>query len=280
MSQRKSILFCYAHPDDEIGVVSLANRYMREQGAYTTLICTTNGDVGTVDAEHMKGYASIAELRLAEFTCATEAAGFNEVITFGYRDSGMMGTADNEHPESSWQAPLEVITERVVEVMRRVRPQVVMTFNTFGAYGHPDHIKINQATVAAFQRLQSEPEHPEKLYYSTGPSRLFHIGIWVMRLLGRDPHKSGRNRDVDLVAAVEATTPVTTKVTASRYLDLTWKALDCYPSQIHLPPLARRFRRLAGTLFQGTAALSRVSPPWERGEKIEHDLFENLPDIR
>jgi LmbE family N-acetylglucosaminyl deacetylase len=166
MSQRKSILFCYAHPDDEIGIVSLANRYMREEGAYTTLICTTNGDVGTVEPEHMKGYASIADLRLAEFACATEAAGFNEVIAFGYRDSGMMGTPDNEHPESSWQAPLEVITEKVVEVMRRVRPQVVMTFNTFGAYGHPDHIKINQAAVAAFRQLQSEPEHPEKLYYS------------------------------------------------------------------------------------------------------------------
>jgi LmbE family N-acetylglucosaminyl deacetylase len=276
ISQRKSILFCYAHPDDEIGIVSLANRYMREEGAYTTLICTTNGDVGTVDAEHMKGYDSIAELRLAEFTCAMEAAGFNEVITFGYRDSGMMGTSDNEHPESSWQAPLEVITERVVEVMRRVRPQVVMTFNTFGAYGHPDHIKINQATVAAFQRLQSEPEHPEKLYYSTGPSRLFHIGIWVMRVLGRDPHKSGRNHDVDLVAAVEATTPVTTKVDAAKYLDLTWKALDCYPSQIQLPPIARRFRRLAGTLFQGRVALSRVSPPWGRDEKVERDLFENI----
>ena len=276
MSQRKSILFCYAHPDDEIGIVSLANRYMREEGAYTTLICTTNGDVGTVDEEHMKGYASISELRLAEFACATQAAGFNEVVTFGYRDSGMMGTPDNEHPESSWQVPLEVITERVVEVMRRVRPQVVMTFNTFGAYGHPDHIKINQATVAAFHRLQSEPEHPEKLYYSTGPSRLFHLGIWIMRLLGRDPRTSGRNHDVDLVAAVEATTPVTTKVDASKYLDPTWKALDCYPSQIQLPPIARRFRRLAGTLFQGTVALSRVSPAWERGKNIERDLFENI----
>jgi LmbE family N-acetylglucosaminyl deacetylase len=54
MSRRKSILFCYAHPDDEIGIISLANRYMSEEGAYTTLICTTNGDVGTVDPEHMK----------------------------------------------------------------------------------------------------------------------------------------------------------------------------------------------------------------------------------
>jgi LmbE family N-acetylglucosaminyl deacetylase len=257
-------------------MVSLANRYMREEGAYTTLICTTNGDVGTVDPEYMKGYTSIADLRLAEFACATEAAGFNEVVTLGYRDSGMMGTPDNDHPESSWTTPLEVITGQIVEVMRRVRPQVVMTFNSFGAYGHPDHIKINQATLAAFQSLQSEPEHPEKLYYATGPNQLFRIGIWMMRLLGRDPQKAGRNHDVNLVAAVEATTPVTTKVAVARYIDLTWKALDCYPSQIQLPPIARRFRRLAGTLFQRSVALSRVSPVWRRGEKIERDLFENI----
>jgi len=149
----KSILFCYAHPDDEIGIVALANRYMREESARTTLICTTNGDVGTVDPEHLQGYTSIAELRLAELACATQAAGFDEVVTFDYRDSGMMGSPDNEDPNCSWQAPLESVTERVIEVMRRVRPQVVITFNTFGAYGHPDHIKINQATLAAFAKL-------------------------------------------------------------------------------------------------------------------------------
>jgi LmbE family N-acetylglucosaminyl deacetylase len=272
----KSILFCYAHPDDEIGIIALANRYMREEGARTTLICTTNGDVGTVDPEHMQSYASIAELRLAELACATKAAGFNEVVTFDYRDSGMMGTADNDHPECSWQAPLEVVTQRVVEVMRRVRPQVAITFNTFGAYGHPDHIKINQATLAAFQQLQSEPDHPQKLYYATGPGRLFRIGVTIMRLRGQDPRKGGRNKDVDLVAALEAITPVTTKIKAAKYLDPTWKALNCYGSQIQLPPIARRFRKLLGPLLQGTTALSRVYPAWHPGERIERDLFENV----
>ncbi len=272
----KSILFCYAHPDDEIGIVSLANRYMQEEGARTTLICTTNGDVGTVDPEHMQGYASIAELRLAELACATKAAGFHEVVAFGYRDSGMMGSTDNDHPDCSWQAPLEVVTQRVVEVMRQARPQVVITFNTFGAYGHPDHIKINQATLAAFQQLQSEAEHPQKLYYASGPNRLFRVGITIMRLRGQDPRKGGRNKDVDLVAALEATTPVTTKIRAAKYLDPTWKALECYRSQIQLPPIARRFRKLLGRVLQATASLSRVYPEWRPGEKIERDLFENV----
>jgi LmbE family N-acetylglucosaminyl deacetylase len=276
MTARKSILFCYAHPDDEIGIVALANRYMREEGAHTTLLCTTYGDVGTVDLVHMQSYASIAELRSAEFACATKAAGFDEVVTFGYRDSGMMGSADNEHPDSFWQAPLDVVTQRVVEVMRRVSPQVVITFNTFGAYGHPDHIKINQATLAAFQHMQSELEHPQKLYYASGPSRLFRIGIVLMRLRGQDPRKGGRNKDMDYVAALEATPRVTTTIRAGRYLEPTWEALECYASQIQLPPGARRFRKLLGRMLQGTTALSRVYPAWLAGERIERGLFENV----
>jgi LmbE family N-acetylglucosaminyl deacetylase len=278
---KKSILFCFAHPDDEVGIVSLANRYMQEEGAQTTLICTTNGDLGTVDPEHLRGYSGIVELRLAELACATSAAGFTEVVTFGYRDSGMMGTPDNQHPDSFWQAPLETVTKQVVEVMRRVRPQVVVTFNTFGAYGHPDHIKINQATLEAFTELQSETgEHPQKLYYASGPNRLFRVGIALMRLRGRDPRRSGRNKDVDLVAALDATTPVTTKIKATRYLEPSWKALECYASQIHLPPLVHRFRRVLARVLQGNASLSRVYPEWRPGEKLERDIFEGTSETQ
>ncbi|HEX4207846.1 MAG TPA: PIG-L family deacetylase [Ktedonobacteraceae bacterium] len=275
----KSILFCYAHPDDELGVVPLVTRYAAEAGAYTTLICTTDGDVGTVDPEFLKNYASITELRLAELDAATKAAGFSEVVAFGYRDSGMMGSADNEHPDCSWQAPLEEVTQRVVEVMRRVRPQVVVTFNTFGAYGHPDHIKINQATLAAFQQLQSEPDHPQKLYYTTGPKALFSLMVTLMRLRGKDPRKAGRNHDTDLVAALDATDAATTKVAVARYLAPSWKAMDCYPSQVQMPPLVRRFRKILGSLLQGSVALVRVYPEPRLGDKLERDLFADTTDV-
>jgi LmbE family N-acetylglucosaminyl deacetylase len=272
----RSILFCYAHPDDEIGVVALARRYIQEEDARTTLICATNGDVGIIDPALMKGYSSIAELRLAELERATRVAGFHEVVVFGYRDSGMMGSADHSHPEAFWQIPLEEITRRVAEVMRRVRPQIVITFNTYGAYGHPDHIKMNRATQAAFQLLQSELEHPQKLYYISGSSQIFRIEIWFMRLCGKDPRKRGKNRDMDYIAALEATTVVTTKINVGKYLEFTWQVLNCYISQIQRPPAAGRFRKLLGPLLQGTTRLSRVYPAWRSGEPIEHDLFENV----
>lgn len=270
----KSILFCFAHPDDEVGCGPLVSLY-NTQGVRSTLICTTNGDVGTVDPKHMVGYNTIAELRLKELECATSTIGFSDVVTFGYRDSGMMGSADNDHPESSWQVPLEKITERVMEVMRRVRPQVVVTFNTYGAYGHPDHIKINQATVAAFQKMQSEPDHPQKLYYTNGPKNLFRIGITLMKIMRRDPRKAGTNNDLDLQAAYDAIDATTAKIPVAAYLDATRRAAQCHASQMsgfsdNLP--SRLFMRF---MF-GTMLLGRVYPEVKPGEPVEHDLFENV----
>ncbi len=172
----------------------------------------------------------------------------------------MMGTPDNEHPDSSWQVPLEVLTQRVLDVMRDVRPQVVVTFNTFGAYGHPDHIKINQATVAAFQQLQGEPDAPQKLYYAAMPKLLLRVGITWMRLRGKDPRKGGRNNDMDFVASLASSSPSTTKIDAVKYIEATWKAMECYASQMQLPPLVRRLRSVLGPLLQGKVALSQSLP--------------------
>jgi LmbE family N-acetylglucosaminyl deacetylase len=255
----KSILLCFAHPDDEVGCAPFVTRYVAE-GARATLICATNGDVGDVHEKYLRDYPSIAALRLAELDCAAKAIGFTEVVTFGYRDSGMMGSADNQHENSLWQAPLEEVTRRVAEVMRRLRPQVVITFNTFGAYGHPDHIKINQATVAAFQQLQAEPDHPQKLYYTTGPQRLLRLGLRAMKLLRQNPRKAGKNHDVDLQAAVAAMTPITTRVPVAGYQASLWAAMRCHASQIQPSFVADHLARPLSRLFLRRLSLSRVYP--------------------
>jgi LmbE family N-acetylglucosaminyl deacetylase len=273
----KSILVCLAHPDDEVGLGPLIARYVA-QGVQATLICTTNGDVGTVDEKHLQGYSSIPELRLAELYCATKAIGFTEVVTFGYRDSGMMGSRDNRHPDSLWQAPLEEVTQKVVEVMRRVRPQVVITFNTYGVYGHPDHIKTHQATLEAFRLLQAEPEHPQKLYYTCIRKIWLGIRFVLMRLHRQDPRKAGRNADVDLVAAYEAIDPVTTKVATGEYLEVALTAAACYASQIEMSQWAHRLRRIVGPLVIGTTGLYRVVPAHQSGARIEYDVFEGVID--
>lgn len=267
----KRILLCFAHPDDEVGCAPFVSRFVAE-GAQATLICATNGDVGDVDEQYLRDYPSIAALRLAELDCAAKAIGFTEVVTFGYRDSGMMGSADNEDASSLWQAPLEEVTRRVVEVMRRVRPQVVITFNTFGAYGHPDHIKINQATAAAFEQLQSEPEHPQKLYYTTGPRRVLRAGLVLMKLLRQDPRKAGKNHDTDLQAAVDAMTPITTRVPVGGHQASLWAAMRCHASQIRPSFWADHVGRPLSRLFLRNLPLSRVYPEAPRAP-TERDPF-------
>ena len=187
----------------------------------------------------------------------------------------MMGSEDNLHQQSLWQAPMEEVTQKVVEVMCRVRPQVIITFNTYGAYGHPDHIKINQATLEAFKRLQFEPEHPQKLYYMSRPKTQLRIELVLMRLRRQDPRKTGKNADVDLIAAYEAISPITTKVTTRKYLSAGWAALACYASQIEISPRARWLRRIIGPIFQGQTSLS-LALPARQGAHIEHDIFEGL----
>jgi LmbE family N-acetylglucosaminyl deacetylase len=274
MSERqKSILACFAHPDDELGVASLVAQSVA-QGARATLICTTNGDVGTVDEKYLRGYSSVAELRLAELACATKLIGFTEVVTLGYRDSGMMGSEDNQHSQSYWQVASDVAAEQVAEVMRRVRPQVVITFNTFGAYGHPDHIKINQATLAAYEMLQGESEHPEKLYYTTFSKGFARAALGLAKLLRRDPRKFGRNKDLDLQASFDAITPITTRIPiAGKYRAISAEARRCHASQIQINPVIEAMGRVTGPLLFRDVTLSRVLPPPRPKERIERDLF-------
>jgi len=133
-----------------------------------------------VDEAHLNGYSSVSELRLAELDKASAILGFKEVFKLGYKDSGMMGSDTSKDPASLWdtsQRDLPQITRRVVEIIRQVRPQVIVTFNKYGGYGHPDHIAIQRATTEAFRLagdasyVTDQPAYqPQKLYYTQIPA--------------------------------------------------------------------------------------------------------------
>ncbi len=191
------MLLVFAHPDDESFGMGGAIAYYAERGVAISLICSTNGDVGSVDPEYLAGFESVAALRKAELECAAQTLGIREVILFGYRDSGMMGSPDNAHPDCLWQADKDVLVGRIVREMRRIQPHVVVTFDPYGGYGHPDHIVMHRATTRAFHLAgdpTAYPEHaqeglapyqPAKLYYTTFPRWPLRLMIWQMRLRGR-----------------------------------------------------------------------------------------------
>lgn len=284
----KRLLIAFAHPDDEsFGMGGAIARYVAE-GADVYLICATNGDVGTVPEEMLNGYSSVAELRLAELDCAAHTLGFREVFRFGYRDSGMMGSESSTHPDclwQRWQQEPEAVVRRVVETIRRVRPQVVVTFNRYGGYGHPDHIAIHQATVEAF-RLAGDPEYvteglapysPQKLYYNVISLWLLRLAIFLLRLRGRDPRRFGRNNDIDLQSVIDHADPVHTRVDIGPYLEIWDTANACHASQGggRSNSIPRWLRRWMG----GRQGFTRVHPAPARDVVDENDLFAGVrPD--
>lgn len=279
------MLLSFAHPDDESFGMGGAIAYYAERGVEITLICSTNGDVGTVAPEYLEQYNSIAELRLAELRCAAEKLGIKNVITYGFRDSGMAGAPENEHPDCLVQADEEAVTARVVQDLRTLRPHVVVTFDPYGGYGHPDHIFMHRVTTRAFYaagdsarfREQLAEGHaayqPAKLYYTSFPRLPLRVMLWAARLRGEDPRRMGTNRDLDMQAALDNQLPTTTRLRVGEYEDVWSEASNCHASQQsprQMQGLASRFARF----IYNHQEFTRVYPPRNgKRERLERDLF-------
>jgi mycothiol S-conjugate amidase len=286
-SDSKRLLVCYAHPDDEtFGLGGTILHYTR-RGVEVSLICATDGDAGTVPPERLQGYASVGELRRAELACAAERLGIREVILFGYRDSGMMGTPDNRHPDCLWQAPQDDVARRIVEVIRRVRPQVVITFDPYGGYGHPDHIAMHRATVQAFHAAGNPEKYPEqldnglmvyqpqRLYFDVFPRLFIRLGVLLARLTGQDPRHMGRNKDLDFQAVLDATLPAHVRLDLRRYYDELEQADGCHASQVS-PRQMMRLPTFLARQTLGWESFFRAWPEVQPGARLERDLFEGV----
>ena len=178
MADRLCLLTVHAHPDDEAskGAPTVA-RYNAE-GVRTVLVCCTGGEEGEILNPAMAGpdmAARLAEVRAEELTRAASAIGYDEVVMLGYRDSGMEGSEANAHPGCFANADLGEAVARLVKVIRRHRPQVVVTYpEDQGGYRHPDHVRVHDVSVPAFERAGDidyrpdlgEPWAPSKLYYT------------------------------------------------------------------------------------------------------------------
>jgi len=276
------LLIAFAHPDDEsFGLGAFIARSVAK-GVDVYYVCATNGEVGTVSPEMLQGYNSIKELRLAELDCASKILGFKKVFKLGFKDSGMMGDPTNDDPECLWWNGLNnhaEVTRRVVEVIREIQPQVIITFNKYGGYGHPDHIAIQRATIEAFS-LSGDDHYltigqpiyqPQKLYYNNIPTFFIKIGIWRTRLAGKDPRKLGRNQDIDLLMILDNVEPSHAKVNVGAYLDDWDRASACHASQGggrggFVP---RWMRRVLGV----RQSFTRIHPKPARDVVDEDDLF-------
>ena len=276
----RTLLAVFAPPDDEtFGNGGTLAHYAR-QGVHVHLICATRGEVGEAPAD-LKGFASVGEMRADELQCAANILGLESVIFLGYRDSGMPGSPDNTHPNALAAQSIESVARQVAASIRRLKPQVVITFDPIGGYRHPDHIAIHRATVAAFQiagdpaqDIEELPPHaPQKLYYSTFSRGWLRVAVRVLRLLRQDPSHFGTNKDVDLASLVDVDFPIHARVPVRDVIEQKERAFACHASQGgSMPPLARGLQRL----FAGDETFMRAEPAKPPG-RIERDLFEGIP---
>ncbi len=281
------LLLSFAHPDDESFGMGGAIAYYVERGVEVSLICSTNGDVGTVDPVFMRDYATIADLRLAELGCAAETLGIKEVITYGYRDSGMMGTPENDHPDCLWQADETVVVEKIVRDIRRIRPQVVVTFDPWGGYGHPDHIFMHRATTQAFHAAGDPAQFPDqiaqgletyqpaKLYYNAFPRLILQLRVWQARLMGQNPRQMGRNRDLDFMAILERTLPTHARIPVGAYQYAWDAASECHASQQNPRQQTGLLDRVQRLMLRHQH-FTRVYPAPNGSARMERDLFEGV----
>jgi LmbE family N-acetylglucosaminyl deacetylase len=160
----------HAHPDDEASSTGGTLPLLKSQGVRTVLVTCTNGEFGDAPAGHKPDHDDhnpdeVAVFRKVELEKSCEILGIDRLVMLGYRDSGMMGWPQNEDVRSFWATPVADAAERLAEILREERPQVIMTYNEHGFYGHPDHIQANRITLAAIELLDYEPT----LYYNAIP---------------------------------------------------------------------------------------------------------------
>ena len=161
-----TLMTVHAHPDDEtIGTGGTMAKAVRA-GHRVVLVTCTRGEMGEIvvkDMDTPENHRRLGEIRAGELEAAMGVLGVTEWENLGYRDSDMMGREGNNDPRTFWQADLDEAARRLTWLIRRYRPDVVTTYNAFGGYGHPDHIRVHDTAIRAVPRAGDPNWYPEQL---------------------------------------------------------------------------------------------------------------------
>ncbi|MDQ1696847.1 MAG: N-acetyl-D-myo-inositol-2-amino-2-deoxy-alpha-D-glucopyranoside deacetylase [Frankiaceae bacterium] len=285
------MLLVHAHPDDEtIGTGATMAKYAAE-GAHVTLVTCTLGEEGEIlvpDLVHLAADKNdaLGEHRIGELDDAMKALGVSDHRFLGgpgrWRDSGMMGEPANDRADCFWQADLDVAVGELVKVMREVRPQVVITYNEIGGYGHPDHIQAHRVAISAYEAAADparypdagEPWVPAKLYYMALPLSFLKQGWEALKAMGEEaPFGVTSPEELPFGDPDEI---VTTRIDARDFLDRKTDAMRAHRTQIQVDG---PFFALSNDIGQRAFGLEhyrmvRGTPP--PAGAIEEDVFAGM----
>jgi len=280
----------HAHPDDEVFGTGGTFALLADRGVQTVLVTATMGEEGeivdpTLDEQAKQAmFPRLAEVRRPELLAAAAALNIQELRNLGFRDSGMYGTESNNRPESFYRATFDEAVKRLVALIRELKPQVLVTYDAFGTYGHPDHIQAHRVTNAAFEAageprcfptLDMQAWQPSKLYYTVIPRSFMAKAM-------SDAQQSGAPGPWDNPAMNTAIigTPdelLTTRIDVRAYIEKKMKAFQAHKTQIApdsfvftLPP-EQREQAFGYEYF----VLARTPLSKHKGD-LEQDLFAGL----
>ena len=275
-----SVLAVFAHPDDEGFGCGGTLAMLAARGAKITLVCATNGDAGEISDPELATRETLAQVRRHELRQAMDITGVHDIRFLGYRDSGMADTEDNNHPDSLFQAEADHVTDQLVAIIREVRPQLVITFDPTGGYGHPDHTAVNNHTSRAFSLAgdsgfpgplsqAAQIWSPTLLYYVCFPRSNFRR-MWQQMLdAGITPPFA--SMEVDSIGTPDEAT--TTILDVSAFVDTKIASLNCHRTQ--LDPNGP-FSKIPEDMMREMMSTEYYSLVFPAGARGEEDLLAKL----
>lgn len=280
-----ALMCVHAHPDDEVITTGGVLARAADEGIRTAVVTATGGERGEIvgagmDPDDVR--PRLGEVRREELAAALTLLGAGEPRFLGYRDSGMVGTQGNDDPQSFWRAPFDEAVGRLVAQIRAFRPDVLVTYDAVGGYGHPDHVQAHRVALVAAEACAvaqlfpdaGDPWMVRKLYLGTMPRSFVALANAELPRHGM-PSPFGDETDPTKVAFGTPDEQVTTTVDVRPWLERKWAALRAHASQIgpesfflNIPP---EFRQDAFGQEWFVRQRSSVAVP-----DVEDDLFTGL----
>lgn len=277
----KKLMAIFAHPDDE-GAVSGALYYYATRGVEVTLVCATRGEVGEISDPSLATPETLGEVRQRELAKSCAALKVRNLEFLDFRDSGMVGTAENEDPRALIQANPDEAIGRIVGLMRQYQPDVIITFEPFGWYGHPDHQIISKWVTEAYAKAsdpdafpeRGRPYQPQRLFYAVLPISAFQK-IVQMAIEQGFIEEGGFGSDIPMEQQLATETAVTHILDVNHLYDIKQTAMYAHQTQFGEDNLFRKLPKEVMNSVWGHEYFIQVlpTPSEERHENRLNDLF-------
>ena len=282
MAQQRSLLAIFAHPDDESYSAAGTLATYASQGVEVRLICATKGEAGMISNPALAYRDNLGAIREEELRDACRVLGIHQPHMLGYRDSGMAGTKENLDPQSLSMASPEEVIGKLVDLIRQLRPDVILTFDHQGIYGHPDHMAMSKYTEEAFQASADPNRYPGQITGDVqphAPKRLFYVALPQSRVdaLAKTIPKELRPDDED-INVEDIGTPdedVTVEMDIDALYETKLEAIACHRTQQKPKDFFNRLPEDVRRRFFSKEHFSLALPPLQKGTRYA-DLFEGL----